>query len=46
VERPKFLLLHLEGEVVAIITIRIDLAKNVFAVDGVDETSPITRLKA
>lgn len=27
-----------EGEIIAIVTVGIDLAKNVFAVDGVDET--------
>jgi transposase len=34
-EVPTFLL---EGEIMAIVTVGIDLAKNVFAVHGVDET--------
>ena len=28
----------MEGEVITIVTVKIDLAKNVFAVHGVDET--------
>ena len=37
-KRSNVSLTHLEGEIIAIITIGIDLAKNVFAVGGVDET--------
>ena len=37
-ERSNFSLTHLEGEIMAIITIGIDLAKNVFAVYRVHET--------
>jgi transposase len=37
-KRSNFSLTHLEGEIMAIITIGIDLAKNVVAVHGVDET--------
>ena len=36
-ERSNFSSTYLEREVMAIITIGIDLAKNVFAVHGVDE---------
>jgi hypothetical protein len=35
-ERSTCSLTNLEGEITAIITIEIDLAKNVFAVHGVD----------
>jgi transposase len=37
-ERSNFSSTHLEGEIMAIVTVGIDLAKNVFAVHGVDET--------
>ena len=37
-ERSKFSSTHLRGEIMAIVTVGIDLAKNVFAVHGVDET--------
>ena len=37
-ETSNFSLTHLEEEIMAIITMGIDLAKNVFAVHGVDET--------
>jgi hypothetical protein len=33
--------LFLEGEVMAIVTVGIDLAKNVFAVHGVDEQATL-----
>jgi hypothetical protein len=36
-ERSKFSSTHLEGEIKTIVTVGIDLAKNVFAVHGVDE---------
>jgi hypothetical protein len=35
-ERSNFSLTHLEGEIMAIITIGIDLAKKVFTFHGVD----------
>jgi hypothetical protein len=37
-ERSNFLSTHLEGEIMAIVTVGVDLAKNVFAVHGVDES--------
>jgi transposase len=37
-ERQNFSSTHLRGEIMAIVTVGIDLAKNVFAVHGVDET--------
>lgn len=37
-ERSNFSSTHLEGEIMTIMTIGIDLAKNVFAVHGVDTT--------
>lgn len=37
-KRSSFSLTYLEGKVLAIIFIRIDIAKNVFAVYGADET--------
>ena len=37
-ERSNFSSTHLEGEIMAIVTVGIDLAKNVFAVHGVDES--------
>jgi transposase len=37
-ERSNFSSTHLEGEIMAIVTVGIDLAKNIFAVHGVDET--------
>ena len=37
-ERSNFLSTHLEGEIITIVTVGIDLAKNVRAVHGVDET--------
>jgi transposase len=37
-ERSNFSSTHLRGEIMAIVTVGIDLAKNVFAVHGVDET--------
>ena len=37
-ERAEFSSTHLEGEIVAIVPVGIDLAKNVFAAHGVDET--------
>jgi transposase len=37
-ERSTFSSTHLEGESMAIVTVGVDLAKNVFAVHGVDET--------
>ena len=37
-ERSNFLSTHLEGEIITIVTVGIDLAKNVFAVHGVDES--------
>ena len=37
-ETSNFSLTHLEEEIMAIITMGIDLAKNVFAFHGVDET--------
>jgi transposase len=37
-ERTNFSSTHLEGEITAIVTVGIDLAKNVFAVHGVDES--------
>jgi transposase len=37
-ERQIFSSTHLRGEIVAIVTVGIDLAKNVFAVHGMDET--------
>jgi transposase len=36
-EKSNFSSTHLEGEIMAIVTVGIDLAKNVFAVHGVDE---------
>jgi transposase len=36
-ERQIFSSTHLRGEIMAIVTVGIDLAKNVFAVHGVDE---------
>jgi transposase len=37
-ERQNFSSTHLRGEIMAIVTVGIDLAKNVFAVHGVDES--------
>ena len=37
-ETSNFSLTHLEEEIMAIITMGIDLAKNIFAVHGVDDT--------
>jgi hypothetical protein len=37
-ERSNFSSSHLEGEIIAIVTVGIDLAKNVFAVHGIDES--------
>ena len=36
-ERSNFLSTYLDGETIIIVTVGIDLAKNVFAVHGVDE---------
>jgi hypothetical protein len=36
-ERQNFSSTHLRGEIMAIVTVGIDLAKSVFAVHGVDE---------
>ena len=37
-ERSNFSSTHLEGEIMTIVTVGIDLAKNVFAVHGVNES--------
>jgi transposase len=37
--------LFLEGEVMAIVTVGIDLAKNVFAVHGVDESGNLALVR-
>jgi hypothetical protein len=37
-EKSNFSSTHVEGEIMAIVTVGIDLAKNVFAVHGVDES--------
>jgi transposase len=37
-EKSNFSSTHLRGEILAIVTVGIDLAKNVFAVHGVDAT--------
>jgi hypothetical protein len=42
-ERSSFSSIHTEEEIIAIVTVEIDLTKNVFAVHGVDETGNATR---
>ena len=37
-ERSNFLSTHLEGEIITMVTVGIDLAKNVFAVHGAHES--------
>jgi transposase len=44
-ERQNFSSTHLEGEIMAIVTVGIDLAKNVFAVHGVDESGKPTLVR-
>jgi transposase len=43
-ERSNFSSTHLKGEIMTIVTVGIDLAKNVFAVHGVDEAGKATLL--